>query len=83
MTVKVESCKLTTSDLLLGRTFGQVTTSEFERESATDYELTQRSAELNLRWQLGSLRSQRITTLPASHAATMAVATTMIAFVDV
>ena len=44
MTVKVESCKLTTSDLLLGRTFGQVTTPEFERESATDYELTQRSA---------------------------------------
>ena len=44
MTVKVESCKLTTSDLLLGRTLGQVTTSEFERESATDYELTQRSA---------------------------------------
>jgi RNA polymerase sigma-70 factor (ECF subfamily) len=44
VTVKVESCKLTTGDLLLGRTFGQVTTPESERESATDYELTRRSA---------------------------------------
>jgi RNA polymerase sigma-70 factor (ECF subfamily) len=44
VTVKVESCNLTPGDLLLSRAFGQVTTPESERESATDYELTRRSA---------------------------------------
>ena len=44
MTVKAESCKLATGDILLGRTFGQVTTPQFERESATDYELARLSA---------------------------------------
>ena len=39
MTAKVESCELKNGDLLLGRMFGQVTTPEFERETATDYEL--------------------------------------------
>ncbi|MDT7688698.1 MAG: hypothetical protein QOE46_1457, partial [Acidobacteriota bacterium] len=40
MTFKAESCELRTGDLLLGQTFRDVTTPEFERESATDYELT-------------------------------------------
>ena len=41
VTFKVESCELRASDLLLGRTFGDVTRPEFEIESAEDYELTQ------------------------------------------
>ena len=39
MTIKVESRDLNPGDLL-GRIFGQVTTPEFETESASDYELT-------------------------------------------
>ncbi|HEX8686065.1 MAG TPA: sigma factor, partial [Pyrinomonadaceae bacterium] len=40
MTFETESCELRTGDLLLGGTFGSVTTPEFEKESATDLELT-------------------------------------------
>ena len=40
MTIKVESRELNPGDLL-GRMFGQVTTPEFETESASDYQLTQ------------------------------------------
>jgi RNA polymerase sigma-70 factor (ECF subfamily) len=62
---KVESCELRTGDLLLGRTFGDVTTPEFERESATDYELTQAAAggDMPAFEQLYSRHSRRVYSL--------------------
>jgi len=44
LTFKAESCELRTGDLLLGRTFGDVTTPEFEKERASAFELTQAAA---------------------------------------
>ncbi len=44
MTFKVESCELRTGDLLLGRTFVDVTRPEFETKSADDHGLTQAAA---------------------------------------
>jgi RNA polymerase sigma-70 factor (ECF subfamily) len=45
VTVKVERRDSAAGGLLLGRIFGQVTTPEFEREKATDYQLTRAASE--------------------------------------
>ncbi len=62
---KAQSCELRTGDLLLGRTFGDVTTPEFERDSATDYELTQAAAggDMAAFEQLYSRHSRRVYSL--------------------
>jgi RNA polymerase sigma-70 factor (ECF subfamily) len=44
MTSKVERCELITGEPLLARIFGDVKTPEVEKESSTDYELTQQAA---------------------------------------
>ncbi|HWW76062.1 MAG TPA: hypothetical protein VNZ44_11720, partial [Pyrinomonadaceae bacterium] len=61
----MESCELGTGDLLLGRTFANVTTPEFERESATDFELTQLAAsgEMAAFEELYSRHSRRVYSL--------------------
>ncbi|MDT5156716.1 MAG: hypothetical protein QOH51_1073, partial [Acidobacteriota bacterium] len=65
MTLKAESCELRTGDLLLGGTFRHVTTPEFERESATDFELTRAASEGNMTAfeELYSRHSRRVYSL--------------------
>ena len=65
MTVKVERRELTAGDLLLGRMFGQVTTPEFERERATDYQLTRAASEgdMSAFEELYSRHSRRVYSL--------------------
>lgn len=65
MTFKAESCELTTGDLLLGRTFGDVTTPEFEKERASDLELTRAasSGDMPAFEELYSRHSRRVYSL--------------------